>query len=78
MPRNPKIRPGMPSMNEPPIPPNSVQAQHSIGTYSGNFSFVIYLRPWGDEWPESSRPDGYEAFYLPKVEAKEPMPDSFD
>ena len=50
---------------------NYVSEQH------GNFSFVIYLRPWGDEWPESSRPDGYDSFYLPNVEANNPMPDSF-
>ena len=43
---------------------------------TGSFYYVIYLRPWGDQWPTGqSRPYYYETWYLPKIEAGEDPPD---
>ncbi len=50
------------------------------GSYSdnstGSFCYTMYLRPWGDEWPQGSgRPFYYERWYLPLIEAGEEPPD---
>ena len=50
------------------------------GAYSdgstGSFCYTMYLRPWGDEWPQGSgRPYYYERWYLPLIEAGEEPPD---
>lgn len=43
---------------------------------TGSFYYTIYLRPWGDEWPQGSgRPYHYERWYLPLIEAGEEPPD---
>lgn len=58
------------------------------GTYEdpeeegAGFDYVIYLRPWGMDWEdvaaadESLLPAYYTDWYLPLIEAGEPMPDT--
>ena len=44
----------------------------------GGFSYEIYLRPWGSEWPVDDKdklPYYYEDWYLPLIEAGKNMPD---
>ena len=52
------------------------------GRHSGEeqqFDFTLCLRPWGEIWPQDSqRPYYYETWYLPLIEAGEPMPDQMD
>ena len=62
---------------------NEGQFLEISGVYSdettGNFYYVICLRPWGDEWPQGkSRPYYYERWYLPKIEAGEDPPDAIE
>ena len=43
-----------------------------------SFYYDIYLRPWGTYWDdmaEEDRPYYYDSWYLPLIEAGEPMPD---
>lgn len=48
-------------------------------TTTGSFYYAIFLRPWGDRWPQGgSRPYYYEQWYLPKIEAGEEPPDVID
>ena len=44
----------------------------------GGFHYVIYLRPWGSRWPggKEEQPYYYETWYLPLIEAGEPMPET--
>lgn len=44
----------------------------------GNFSYAMYLRPWGDEWSgdEDELPYYYESWYLPLIESGQGMPDT--
>lgn len=43
------------------------------------FSYIVFLRPWGDPWPDTGRrPVYYESWYLPKIEAGDSMPDHID
>ncbi len=47
----------------------------------GEFHYEVYLRPWGKVWDdvdEGSLPYVYETWYLPLIEAGEPMPDDFE
>ena len=47
----------------------------------GSFNYTIYLRPWGvlwDDLAEDDRPYYYEDWYLPLINAEEPLPDSMD
>ncbi len=42
-----------------------------------SFDFRIHLRPWGAEWDDpDARPYSYRFWYLPLIEAGEPMPDT--
>lgn len=44
-----------------------------------SFDYVIFLRPWGTVWDdveEENLPYFYENWYLPLIEAGEPMPDA--
>ncbi len=53
----------------------SIEGQYkAVG--KGGFHYVIYLRPWGDRWPggEDERPWYYESWYLPLLDAGQPMP----
>lgn len=46
---------------------------------TGSFCYTIYLRPWGERWPDEGRkPAYYESWYLPRVEAGSRMPDRID
>ena len=50
-----------------------------VDSVTGNFSYTIYLRPWGDTWPDSGhRPAYYESWYLPLIAAGESVPDSIE
>ena len=55
---------------------------HIDGDYEngGNaFHYDIYLRPWGTYWvdvDEEDLPNLYDSWYLPLIDAEEPMPDS--
>ena len=55
---------------------------HINGSYENGedeFSYDIYLRPWGTYWDdvaEESLPGFYEDWYLPLIEAGKPMPES--
>lgn len=55
---------------------------HIDGYYENDyygFSYNIYLRPWGTYWDdvaEENLPAFYDDWYLPLIEAGEPMPDS--
>lgn len=41
------------------------------------FSYAIHLRPWGAAWEDpDARPYSYRFWYLPLIEAGEPMPES--
>ena len=43
------------------------------------FHYEIYLRPWGTRWDDvnpEDMPKLYDDWYLPLIEAWEPMPDS--
>lgn len=43
------------------------------------FSYEIYLRPWGTVWDdveEQGLPDQYESWYLPMIQAGKAMPDA--
>lgn len=45
----------------------------------GSFKYNIYLRPWGMSWDDvatENRPDTYDAWYLPLVEAGRSAPDT--
>lgn len=42
-----------------------------------SFDYVIYLRPWGDKWT-GDIPYYYESWYLPLIEAAQPMPDKIN
>lgn len=43
------------------------------------FDFSLCLRPWGETWPQDEQqPYYYELWYLPLIEAGEPMPDQMD
>lgn len=43
----------------------------------GGFRYEIWLRPWGESWPEpeDERPETYESWYLPLIEGESTMPD---
>ena len=43
----------------------------------GGFHYEIYLRPWGSRWPgsEDEKPYYYANWYLPLIEADQPMPE---
>lgn len=43
---------------------------------NGNFSFVFYLRPWGESWPEGEGPMFYEEVFKPLMEQGEEMPEN--
>ena len=54
------------------------------GTYSdetGSYAYEAYLRPWGQLWDDAAAvsetllPYYYASWYLPRIEAQEPMPD---
>lgn len=46
---------------------------------TGSFCYTIYLRPWGDQWPDEGRkPAYYESWYLPRIEAGSRVPDKID
>ena len=55
---------------------------HIDGYYENGddeFTYDIYLRPWGSYWDdvaEEQLPGLYDDWYLPLIEAGEPMPDS--
>ena len=55
---------------------------HIDGYYENGddeFTYDIYLRPWGSYWDdvaEDQLPGLYDDWYLPLIEAGEPMPDS--
>ena len=43
------------------------------------FTYDIFLRPWGTSWDDAKAEDlpyYYHDWYLPLIEAGEPMPDS--
>ena len=48
---------------------------------SGSYRFEAFLRPWGLAWTDVAEvsedllPYYYESWYLPRIEAQEPMPD---
>ena len=43
---------------------------------TGSFYYTAYLRPWGQDWEEvQEKPYHYEDWYLPLVEAGQPMPE---
>ena len=49
----------------------------------GDYSYKLYLRPWGTEWDDVAGagdpiPEGYADWYLALLETAQPMPDSFD
>lgn len=55
---------------------------HIDGDYENGgdaFHYDIYLRPWGTYWvdvDEEDLPNLYDSWYLPLIDAEEPMPDS--
>ena len=47
-------------------------------TGTGSCSYVIYLRPWGTRWEDADEfymPFHYTDWYLPLIEAEQPMPE---
>lgn len=43
---------------------------------TGSFYYTAYLRPWGQDWEDvQEKPYHYEDWYLPMVEAGQPMPE---
>lgn len=44
----------------------------------GGFRYEIWLRPWGDRWPEpeEERPGAYDSWYLPLIEDGSTMPEN--
>ncbi|WP_394267243.1 DUF5067 domain-containing protein [Anaerotignum sp.] len=56
---------------------------HIDGSYENGedrYNYDIYMLPWGDVWQlgEDFLPYGYYDWYLPLIEAGQPMPDSID
>ncbi len=45
-----------------------------------SYKYEVYLRPWGNLWDDDEliKPYYYSDWYLPLIEAGEPMPDSID
>lgn len=46
----------------------------------GAFGYTIYLKPWGELWDENREdpPADYKSWYLPLIEAGDPMPDTME
>ncbi len=41
----------------------------------GSFRYTAYLRPWGQDWSDAQqKPYHYDSWYLPLIEAGQPMP----
>lgn len=48
-------------------------------TVTGGFSYTVFLRPWGDTWPDDRRkPDHYESWYLPEIKTAGSAPDKIE
>ena len=58
--------------------PDMIHIDGSYEDSEGEFAYDIYLRPWGVYWDdvtEEDLPYLYDSWYLPLVDAGEPMPD---
>ena len=73
------------------IEPQEIAEGKSIsftGTAQGrdgkDFSYRVYLRPWGDDWEKfrTDDPDmlpfNFETWYLPLIDEEKPMPEAID
>ena len=57
---------------------NMAEISGVCSTETGSYTYRIYLRPWGQRWEDTDEfyvPYHYEDWYLPLVEAGEPMPE---
>lgn len=70
---------------------NFIGLEGDYADEEGTFTFLVYLRPWGQRWedletgsyanipfaPQDMLPFNYEDWYLPLINAGKPMPSSF-
>ena len=56
----------------------TIRGRYESVESKGGFSYEIFLRPWGSEWPGSANevPYYYEDWYLPLIRAGKEMPDT--
>ena len=56
----------------------TIRGRYESVKTEGGFSYEIFLRPWGSEWPGSANevPYYYEDWYLPLIRAGKEMPDT--
>ena len=56
----------------------TIRGRYDSVKTEGGFSYEIFLRPWGSEWPGSANevPYYYEDWYLPLIRAGKEMPDT--
>ena len=59
--------------------PNMIEFTARATTESGDFTYMIYLRPWGSLWDDVDEfyvPYYYEDWYLPQIQNGDPMPET--